>query len=141
MGDYDNDGLPDMCIAPWQKPIRLYHNQGNASFAEVTAFPRIPGSAYPTAPTWGDYDNDGYLDLFIGNGWLYGPVQSWLLHNNRDGTFTRITNSILGAIITDRNSSGRCSWVDYDNDGDLDLFQANAKGKNALYRNEGNGTF
>jgi hypothetical protein len=139
--DYDNDGLPDVYSGAFQKPGRLYHNQGSGSFREITSFPSIPASEYPTGPTWGDYDHDGYLDLFVGTGWQYSPVKSWLFHNNKDGTFTRVTDSAVGRLVSELGNAGRCAWVDYDNDGDLDLFKSNIKGGCALYRNEGNGTF
>jgi hypothetical protein len=141
--DYDNDGLPDAYIAAWQnsKSGRLYHNEGAGAFKEITTIASVPSTAYPSGPTWGDYDNDGYLDLYVGIGWIQGQSKGWLFHNNRDGSFTRITNPTAGPIVTDSSSAGRCYWVDYDGDGDVDLFQANVRGKNALYRNDGKGVF
>lgn len=91
--------------------------------------------------SWGDYDNDGYLDLFVGNGTFVpdGDLKNALYRNNRDGTFTKITD---GPVVNDIVNSYGGVWGDYDNDGFLDLFVANEEGKrNCLYRNKGNGTF
>jgi hypothetical protein len=84
---------------------------------------------------WGDYDNDGYLDMFVGNG--DGGANA-LYHNDRDGTFTRITTNVVTQIVGD---SGGVVWGDYDNDGDLDLFIANWRLPSFLFRNDGNGNF
>jgi hypothetical protein len=81
--------------------------------------------------SWGDYDNDGDLDLFAG----LAPLVQRLYQNNGDGTFTRLTN---GAVVQDSGASGGL-WGDYNNDGNLDLFVAvDRGGNNHLYRNEGN---
>src|SRR5438309_6075344 len=72
------------------------------------------GSSYGCA--WGDYDNDGFLDLLVTNTntRTTGPQKSFLYHNNRDGTFTRIT---VGGIANDLGKWQGCAWADYDNDG------------------------
>src|SRR5438876_372313 len=92
---------------------------------------------------WGDYDNDGFLDLFIANGnYNDGQYNNFLYHNNGDGTFTKITT---GNIVKDGGSSSTAAWEDFDNDGNLDLFMSHNSGgsaqANALYRNNGDGTF
>ena len=80
---------------------------------------------------WGDFDNDGWADLFVGN----GTSRSFLYRNNRDGTFVKLTNAVPA---TEGRYGG--SWADYDNDGWLDLFGA-SPGGNSLYRNRGDSTF
>lgn len=88
---------------------------------------------------WWDYDRDDFMDLFVGT-FLSGGTTNRLYHNSRDGTFTRVAN----AISTNRWSSDLCGdgvVADYDNDGDDDLFVANAFGGQNLYRNDGAGSF
>jgi hypothetical protein len=143
-GDYDNDGLPDLFVGDeGGTRNRLYHNNGRGSFTNVTSgvilVPPSPNGVADCA--WGDYDNDGYLDLFVGS-WN-GP--NGLYHNNGDGTFTRIlTEPFLNAANAVMNG---VAWVDYDNDGSLDLFLTrytlSADGvegpaSNLLYHNRGN---
>jgi hypothetical protein len=84
-----------------------------------------------SAGAWGDYDNDGFIDLFVGN----SPSFNALYHNNRDGTFSRVTNA---APALDRGFG--CAWGDFNNDGNLDLLVSN-QGANYLYRNDGHGVF
>ncbi|PYK98468.1 MAG: hypothetical protein DME19_12440, partial [Verrucomicrobia bacterium] len=114
---------------------RLYLNLGGGSFTRVTSSSIFTDHAHSFSCAWGDYDNDGYLDLFLPNG-----SQNFLYHNNGDGTFIRITDSTTGSIITDA-TGGVCAWGDYDNDGFLDLFVASAPPQDYLYHNNGDGSF
>jgi hypothetical protein len=142
LGDYDNDGLLDVFIAAGSTPNRLYHNEGAGGFTKVTSGPMLAHAAGATSwgCAWGDYDNDGYLDLFVSN----SNGSNQLFHNNGDGTFIEIISGVPvregGPGITHLAPS----WVDYDNDGALDLFVAGGgtdQGtpvKNLLYHNNGN---
>ncbi len=141
-GDYDNDGLPDLFLTAGPDTENcLYHNEGNGAFTKITSAPMLPhqAGAQSTGCAWGDYDNDGYLDLFVSS--VHGRNQ--LFHNNGDGTFTEI---LSGAPQDDGRTNTwyfGVSWVDYDNDGFLDLFVAGGDtdqgpGKNVLYHNDGN---
>jgi hypothetical protein len=140
-GDYDNDGRLDLLAICFGGNNILYHNEGDGTFAKRTDSVRGVDFANHTGGSWGDYDNDGWLDLCIGRD--DGP--NLLFHNNRDGTFTRVTD---GPIATEDHGRG-CIWGDYDNDGWLDLFinrgspfGSNGPGEsNALYHNNGDGTF
>ncbi|HLJ94452.1 MAG TPA: CRTAC1 family protein, partial [Gemmataceae bacterium] len=86
-----------------------------------------------------DYNNDGFLDVFISRGaWLAYPMRPTLLRNNGDGTFTDVTRE---AGLMDPVNSNCATWADFDNDGFLDLYICNETGYNRLYRNRGNGTF
>jgi hypothetical protein len=131
-GDYDNDGDSDLFLANFGNSI-LYRNNGNGAFAvdSVSGIGDAPGNSLTGC--WGDYDNDGDLDLFVANA-LGGD--NFLYENNGDGTFTRDSTSI---VSNDGGESQSCSWADHDNDGDIDLFVANALDQNNfLYRNNGN---
>jgi hypothetical protein len=138
-GDYDNDGYPDLFVAYNGGRSFLYHNQGNGTFLKVTNGVIATNIANSASGAWGDYDNDGYLDLFVAN---LGQ-KNFLYHNNGDGTFTSITNSGIGQDVS---YSWGGAWADYDNDGYLDLFVANGQPngtgvKDYLFRNAGDGTF
>ncbi len=137
-GDYDNDGDEDCVVATWWNHLNIqYANNGNATFTRILAGPIATGGTYSEAGSWGDYDQDGFLDLYVCNS--LSSLQNLLFHNNGDGTFTKI---LSGPQSTDGFKSRVGIWGDYDNDGDLDLFVANeGNQKNNLYRNDGAGTF
>ena len=140
-GDYDNDGFQDLFITGNGAPNRLYHNNGDGTFTNIIDGPMSaqPAGGFSNGCTWGDYDNDGYLDLFVSNG--DGP--NGLFHNNGDGTFTQVLDGDLVNDGAPGVTFGGCSWVDYDNDGFLDLFVHSAPDStgqvsNSLYHNDGN---
>jgi hypothetical protein len=138
-GDYDNDGYPDVFIHQHSPAVKdlLYRNNQDGTFTAL-ALPAYTVAEAGWGPAWGDYDNDGWLDLFIPQ--MSG--QDVLLHNQGDGAFERIeAGPGSGSYIS---TSG--TWGDYDRDGWLDLFVVNSKagmsaGMNRLYRNQGDGTF
>jgi len=134
-GDYDNDGYLDLFIPNLGQKNFLYHNNGDGTFTKITTGSIANDIGNSVACAWGDYDNDGFLDLFVAN---RGRQKNFLYHNNGDGTFTRIAT---GSIVTDAGSSEGCAWGDYDNDGYLDLFVANFGQRNFLYHNNRNGSF
>lgn len=132
--DYDNDGRLDLFFAngariddPMAKGSipkkdgpsywnRLYHQKSDGTFEDVTEKAGLAGSGYSTGVAVGDYDNDGFEDLFVAG---YG--HSTLYHNNGDGTFTDVTAS---AGVAGSGWATSAAWVDYDNDGRLDLIVA-----------------
>jgi hypothetical protein len=143
--DFDGDGDLDLLVVhEWQQGITLYRNNGHGQF-EVVQGSGLDQTGYSVGAAWGDFDNDGDLDLIVIN-WPYtnAPSANFLYRNNGNGTFTQITD---GPIATDTGYFMSCSWVDFDNDGWLDLFiAADPLGdphglKNRLYRNQGDGTF
>jgi len=139
--DYDNDGFPDLFVAGWPSSKNaLYHNNGGRSFTRITNIPPATEGRHSVSTTWGDYDNDGFADLFVANGnFDNGQYQNFLYHNGGDGTFAKVTT---GPIATDTGDSGGSAWADVDNDGDLDLFVTGMGGQNELfYLNNGDGTF
>src|SRR5207244_4156081 len=99
------------------------------TFTKITTGAIVTDISWGSGCAWGDYDNDGWLDLYVTNG---GGSPNFLYHNNHNGTFTRVLNA--GSIVTDTDKGFGCNWGDVDNDGDLDLFVANNQlQKNALY--------
>ena len=142
-GDYDNDGLPDLFVTGADGTARLYHNNGNGSFTNVTSVPIVSlgltSGATANGAAWGDYDNDGYLDLVV----TCIGAPTLLFHNNGDGTFTQIRDGVPANDGGPGIFTASCAWVDYDNDGFLDLFLTrNTQGahpiSNLLYHNDGN---
>jgi hypothetical protein len=140
--DYDNDGFMDLFVVNSSDPFnRLYHNNRNGTFTRVLtnaiASDQWVASEQGNAAAWGDYDNDGLLDLFIAAG---SGAQNRLYHNEGGGVFTKIISSPMLAHAPGVESWG-CAWGDYDNDGYLDLFVTSYNGSNQLFHNNGNGTF
>jgi len=175
--DYDNDGWPDVFLVNGstlagfpngQGPTsHLYHNNGDGTFADVTRKAGVALTGWGQGVCAGDYDNDGWLDLYV-TFWGHNV----LLHNNGDGTFTDVTKKVGLWRDSVRWGTG-CAFVDYDRDGHLDLFVSEyvdfdpkhtpepgssalcqwkgisvmcgprgLKGtRNELYHNNGNGTF
>lgn len=130
--DYDQDGLLDLYIAtgkynpiiskgepPKTKPLnRLYHNRGDGTFDDVTEKAGVGcADCYSMGVTVGDYDNDGYPDIYVAN---YGP--NTLFHNRGDGTFEDVSTR---AGVADPHCSAAATWLDYDRDGYIDLYVAN----------------
>ncbi len=138
-GDYDNDGYVDLFVSNYEinQPNRLFHNNGNGTFTKVTTGSIVTDKAKSLGATWGDYDNDGDLDLFVANNIGF---TNFLYRNDGVGTFTKINNDPL--VNYDAYSHG-VAWGDYDNDGFLDMFVADyfATRFNKLYHNNGDGTF
>lgn len=141
--DYDNDGDKDLFIATLDDSNKLYQNDGSFSFTDVTAAAGFDTVVrYTLGCSWGDYNNDGYLDAFLSfrDPALANPNK--LYENNGDGTFTDVTGS-TGLDNTDGHLSFCSAFFDYDNDGWQDIYIANDKSnnKNIMYHNNGDGTF
>ncbi|MGE5278847.1 MAG: FG-GAP-like repeat-containing protein, partial [Acidobacteriota bacterium] len=155
--DYDNDGLLDLYVGSEVDddgiayPSRLFHNKGDGTFEEVAEKAGVENFRMAKGVAWGDYDGDGWPDLYVSN--IGG---NRLYHNNRDGTFADVAPAAGVAAPIPRSFP---TWFfDYDNDGRLDLFVADygapvedvvgiyfgrraAEGHPRLYHNEGDGTF
>src|SRR5687767_9377400 len=156
VGDYDNDGFPDLYVTAYGAAT-LYHNNGDGTFTDVTRKAGVAAPGWTTSAVWFDYDNDGKLDLFVCSFVEYGlakqvscgdnklgrrfyciprifnPTASLLFHNNGDGTFTEVSR---GTDI--QKALGKALGVvatDINNDGRLDLFVANDTVQNFLFKN------
>src|SRR5262245_9785459 len=136
--DYDGDGFLDLFVASGNQTPQndlLYRNNRNGTFTQITSGDIVTAGGSSIGGAWGDYDNDGGPDLFVAN---RQGENNFLFRNDGNGTFTKITT---GNIVTDGGDSNSCSWVDLDNDGDLDLYVINFSQADFLYLNNGNGTF
>jgi enediyne biosynthesis protein E4 len=125
--DYDNDGYPDILLVDGQdwpnhhqaaSTLKLYHNNRNGTFTDVTVAAGLNVSMYGLGVAIGDYDNDGFDDIFV-----TALGQSRLFRNNGNGTFTDVT--VAAGLFGINEFSTAAAWVDYDRDGKLDLLVAN----------------
>ena len=140
--DYDNDGYPDLYITRggWSGAAEntLYHNNGDGTFTDVTHDAGVADPQSSFCAAWADYDNDGYIDLYIADGVIGDGAANVLYHNNGDGTFT---NTAESAGVANTGNSLGTAWGDYDKDGYIDLHVVNYGQSNVLYHNNGDGTF
>ncbi len=162
VGDYDNDGFPDILITAVGQN-RLFRNRGDGTFEDVTESSGLGGrESFSTSALWFDYDRDGLLDLFVCNYVRWSPERDvfcsadgteksyctpeaypgttcWLFRNRGDGTFEDVT-ATSGIFDTSSKSLG-VAMFDYDQDGWPDLLVANDTQPNKLYHNLQDGTF
>lgn len=140
--DVNNDGFVDLYVSNKGGSNKLYLNNGDGTFKDVTATAGagIDAPGFTMGSVFGDYDNDGDVDLYLATGGQYEIEANRLFSNNGDGTFTDVTTA---AGVGLKAFTYSASFVDYDNDGDLDLYCANygVGAKNVLFANNGNGTF
>jgi len=162
-GDYDNDGKIDLALSAYGRNM-LYHNEGNGAFTDRSTVSRVGGPVgFWAGASWGDYDRDGFLDLYV-TGYVkyarpengtageydvenpasinpssFPPERNLLFHNERNGTFTEVAAKAGVADTTGRGLSA--AWADFDGDGWLDLYVANDQSDNAFFRNLGDGKF
>jgi len=139
--DYDNDGRLDVYIArgAWlDRPVRptLLRNNGSGGFTDVTKEAGLLDPFNSNAAAWADYDNDGWVDLFVG----CEKQHHRLYHNKGNGTFDEVAAK-AGVGGEPKSFCKGCNWIDFDNDGYPDLFQNNLHAKGMLYRNNRDGTF
>ncbi|MBB4078756.1 hypothetical protein GGR28_001373 [Lewinella aquimaris] len=153
VADYDRDGDEDIFLTGYHSFVegadstwnRLMRNEGDGTFTDVTVGAGFADQFVNTlvraslgekmGASWGDYDNDGYPDIYLSN-----SRKDQLYRNNGDGTFTDVSVSAYLAGCDDCYSSGAL-WFDHDRDGDLDLYVSVLNGPNLSYENLGDGTF
>ena len=135
-GDFNNDGLEDVYVAVREegRPNKLYINRGNLVFDEIAEEAGVDSRGSTTAAVWGDINNDGLLDLYVGN----SDSPNLLYLNKGDLTFENIT---LTAEVGDPFDPRSVQFVDYDNDGFLDIYVHNFNTQNVLYKNNHDNTF
>jgi enediyne biosynthesis protein E4 len=164
VGDFDNDGLPDLYVTGYGHNV-LYHNLGGCKFEDVTAQKAVAGGGFSVGAAWADYDRDGKLDLFVSRyvdtdlqhlpkpgdkAFQYQglPMEvpvlkgetDFLFHNAGSGAFEDLSQK-AGVSNPDKRLGMGVAWSDYDHDGWPDLFVANDMGPNFLYHNKHDGTF
>ncbi|MEP0263044.1 FG-GAP-like repeat-containing protein [Dokdonia sp.] len=143
--DFDNDGDYDFFATSNQSTgdNRFYENIGNLTFVNITDASGLSNPGHKSfGGSWGDYDKDGFLDLFLVSRFFDSDSKfNTLYKNNGDGTFTDV--SITANLIQENSLSFCSSWIDYDNDGWQDIYISNDKiqNENILYHNNGDGTF
>ncbi|MBK7710880.1 MAG: CRTAC1 family protein [Bacteroidales bacterium] len=153
IGDFNNDGYSDIYVCNYGANI-LYKNNGNGTFTNVTKRAKVAGgNECSIGAVWLDYDNDGFLDLYVGNYLGYDPNYKYfyapdgfpgpmaydaqsdiLYHNNGDGSFEEVTQS-MGIVDTDGRAMG-VGTADYDDDGFMDIYVANDHTLNYLWHND-----
>ena len=162
VGDYDNDGYPDLYVTNYGHNI-LYHNNGDGTFTDVTGKAGVAAGGWSSSALFIDYDRDGYLDLFVARylDWdfaknlpcgapekgepaychpdIFKSVTYFLYHNNRDGTFTDV--SAKSGIAAAPGRALGSALNDYDQDGWPDILVANDAIAEQLFHNNHNGTF
>jgi hypothetical protein len=159
VGDYDNDGFPDIFVTNYGKNI-LYHNNGDGTFTDVTAKAGVAGGGWSASAGFFDFDNDGHLDLFVtrymewdmrhsktcGGDWKtycppaeFPPTTCLLYRNRGDGTFEDV--SVKSGIAAKKGRALGVAFADYDDDGFTDIFVANDGMQQYLFHNNGDGTF
>lgn len=140
--DIDNDGDKDLFIVGFNNGNRLYENLGDMNLQNITEASNIDSTILDNfGASWGDYNNDSYLDVYIST-YIFGTeVSNMLYKNNGDNTFTDVTTE---AGLYNTNTFSFCSaWLDYNNDGWLDIYASTDRynNSNILYENNGDGTF
>jgi hypothetical protein len=165
VGDYDNDGRPDLYVTGYGHNV-LYHNLGGCKFEDVSERAGVKSGGFSTGAAWADYDGDGRLDLFVdryvhvdlhhlpeltpvaaadATSMLQLPDKmegetDFLLRNRGDGTFEDVSKKAGVSDLAKLHGMG-VEWGDYDDDGKPDLFVTNDAGPNYLYHNLGAGRF
>lgn len=139
--DFDNDGLLDIVISSVDacESIRYFRNNGDGSFTDRTTEAGLKSQLGGINCVQTDFDNDGYADIFVMRGGWEFPMRNSLLRNNRDGTFTDVTEA--SGLLSGDHRTHSAAWADFDRDGLLDVFIGHEQSPSKLFRNLGEGRF
>ena len=141
LDDMDNDGRPDIILSVVNacESLSYYHNRGDGTFENRTQAAKLEGQLGGINVTQTDYNNDGWLDLFVMRGGWEFPMRNSLLKNNGNGTFSDVTTA--AGLAMPAYPTPTAAWADFDNDGLVDVFVGNERAPAQLFRNKGDGTF
>jgi tetratricopeptide (TPR) repeat protein len=141
MDDFDNDGFLDLVTSSLDPcmPLRYFRNEGNGSFTERAAQAGLSKQLGGLNLVQVDYNNDGWLDIYVMRGGWEPAMGKSLLKNNGNGTFTDVTRE--SGLAIPATSTQTAAWLDFDNDGNVDLFVGNEFSPSQLFHNNGDGTF
>lgn len=141
LDDFNNDGLTDVVISSVNpcEPLRFHRNNGDGTFSDQTAQAKLSDQLGGINLNQTDYNNDGWLDIFVMRGGWEFPMRNSLLRNNQDGTFTDVT--MQSGLASPDHRTQSAAWADYNNDGWLDLYVGHENTPSQLFRNRGDGTF
>lgn len=135
--DFNNDGYPDLFVANWYNDANFLYRNSSSGLQTVSGQPVVSDGGYSETGSWGDYDNDGLIDLIVansGDAGSTGPRPNWLYRNLGDGNFTRISGN---PAVTPAQYTRGVNWIDADDDGDLDLYVVNESNqRNRFYMNQ-----
>jgi len=139
--DFDNDGFLDIVETSFDpcQPMRMFHNNGNGTFSDVSERSHLAAQLGGINDVQTDFNNDGWLDIYVMRGGWEWPMRNSLLRNNGDGTFTDVT--LESGLLSVDYPTHSAAWADYDNDGWVDLFVGHEHMPSQLFRNKGDGTF
>ena len=139
--DFDNDGFNDIIFSSVDscESIRYFHNKGDGTFSDWTTKAKLEEQIGGINCTQTDYNNDGWLDIFVMRGGWEFPMRNSLLKNNGDGTFSDVTAA--SGLMSGDHRTHSAAWADYDNDGWLDVFVGHEESASQLFKNNKDGTF
>jgi tetratricopeptide (TPR) repeat protein len=141
LDDFDNDGFLDIVETSFDpcQPMRAFRNNADGTFSDISTRSRLGEQLGGINSVQTDFNNDGWLDIYVMRGGWEWPMRNSLLRNNGDGTFTDVT--LEAGLLSIDHPTHSAAWADFDNDGWVDLFIGHEHTPSQLFRNKGDGTF
>jgi hypothetical protein len=139
--DFDNDGFLDIVETSFDpcQPMRMFRNNGDGTFTDVSARSHLVEQLGGINLVQTDFNNDGWLDIYVMRGGWEWPMRNSLLRNNGDGTFSDVT--LESGLLSVNHPTHSAAWADFDNDGWVDVYVGHEHTPSQLFRNKGDGTF